>query len=581
MRWLANRSTATKLLSAFAVLSAVVGVVGWMGIDGLDQVNHMLDNLFERDMQGLAFAQKAALDNAGGRIALRNAFIVDDKAGIEAARASFEAAAAGFEKDMAALQKTLVLEEAKAKAAEAIKLHGEYLSIVRPAFAMLERSEVGPAKEAYRRGGPPGDATRLALESIVASKESLGKKAFDESNDIASALRKKMLALAIGAAAAALLMGYFLSQMIAGPLRKAVGALKRVAEGDFTSRLDIDTTDEVGAMAQALNVAVDQMRGALSGVQTVAGDVSSAAQQLSAAAESIASGAQEQASSLEETAASLEEITSTVKQNADSAAQANQLAGAAREVADKGGTVVEAAVTAMGGITDASRRIADIITTIDEIAFQTNLLALNAAVEAARAGEQGRGFAVVASEVRTLAQRSATAAKEIKGLIGDATRKVEDGSKQVTESGAALREIVQSVKRVSDIVGEIAAASKEQATGIEQVGTAVAQVDQVTQANASQTEEMTATAETLSGQAGKLQELLGRFQLGNQHSAMGLGPGVIQPPSSPSAPRKLEHAARKPAHKPAAKVAREKPTLHMEPEPAFASAAAGDGFKEF
>jgi methyl-accepting chemotaxis protein len=234
---------------------------------------------------------------------------------------------------------------------------------------------------------------------------------------------------------------------------------------------------------------------------------------LAAAAEELSSGTQEQASSQEETSSSLQELSTAVKQNADNARQASQLASGARDAADKGGVVVNSAVAAMSEINAASKRIADIITAIDEIAFQTNLLALNAAVEAARAGEQGRGFAVVASEVRNLAQRSATAAKEIKALIQDSVRKVDAGSELVNQSGQTLTEIVASVKRVTDIVGEIAAASHQQAVGIEQVTKAMAQMDQVTQTNAAQTEELSSTSQTLASHASQMQALVGRFVL--------------------------------------------------------------------
>jgi methyl-accepting chemotaxis protein len=214
----------------------------------------------------------------------------------------------------------------------------------------------------------------------------------------------------------------------------------------------------------------------------------------------------------------LEEITGTVKQNADNAKQADQLAMGSRDVAERGGQVVDTAVTAMGEINESSKKIADIITTIDEIAFQTNLLALNAAVEAARAGEQGRGFAVVASEVRNLAQRSATAAKEIKTLIQDSVSKVESGSELVTKSGETLGEIVSSVKRVTDIVGEIAAASQEQSSGIDQVNRAVTQMDRVVQTNAAQSQELSSTARSLTAQAEQLQALVARFKLAHEHA---------------------------------------------------------------
>jgi PAS domain S-box-containing protein len=286
-----------------------------------------------------------------------------------------------------------------------------------------------------------------------------------------------------------------------------------VADGSFDIEIPDLGQDAIGQVASALQQAVNSMQSALTEVREVSETVSTAAAQLTEVSREITAGAQSQASSLEETASSLEEITSTVKQNSDNAQQARQLANGSRDIAEKGGSVVNDAVQAMGEINQSSKKIADIITTIDEIAFQTNLLALNAAVEAARAGEQGRGFAVVAAEVRNLAQRSASAAKEIKNLIQDSVRKVENGTDLVNKSGQTLSEIVNSVKRVTDIVSEIAAASKEQLTGVEQVNKAVSQMDRVTQANASQTEEMSGTASSLLSHAVQLSELVGRFRL--------------------------------------------------------------------
>ena len=294
---------------------------------------------------------------------------------------------------------------------------------------------------------------------------------------------------------------------------KVLVAVNAVAEGKFDITIPDLGDDAVGQVAKALTSAVSSIGKALLEVRGVSETVASAACQMSAASTEISRGAQNQASSMEETATSLEEITSTVKQNTDNAQQARQLANGSRDVAEHGGAVVGEAVKAMGEINQASARISDIISTIDEIAFQTNLLALNAAVEAARAGEQGRGFAVVASEVRNLAQRSALAAKEIKTLIQDSVRKVENGTSLVNQSGKTLEEIVNSVKRVTDIVAEIAAASREQLTGIEQVNKAVAQMDRVTQSNASQTEEMAGTSESLSANSQQLRELVSQFQL--------------------------------------------------------------------
>jgi methyl-accepting chemotaxis protein len=321
----------------------------------------------------------------------------------------------------------------------------------------------------------------------------------------------------IAAAVLALALGSFLAFVIARgfarPLIKAVAALEKVAAGDLTAAIDVHSHDEIGRMAAALNTAVQRLNATMRQVSASASETTSSSSQLSAASEAIASGAQQQAASIEETSASLEQITGTAHNTADNARQASQLAAASATSAQEGREVVAKAIAAMAEIDASSKKISDIISTIDEIAFQTNLLAVNAAVEAARAGEEGRGFAVVASEVRSLAQRSAVAAKEIKGLIQDSVRKVEAGSSLVTRSGETLLGIVNSVKRVTDIVSEIAAASAEQSSGIEQVNKAMTQMDQVTQSNSAQTEELSATAESLSDQAVQLLELINRFRL--------------------------------------------------------------------
>ncbi|MGH8318975.1 MAG: methyl-accepting chemotaxis protein, partial [Steroidobacteraceae bacterium] len=293
------------------------------------------------------------------------------------------------------------------------------------------------------------------------------------------------------------------------------GMLSAVVAGDLVRRIDLaGKTGFFEAMSRGVDQLADNMAEVVSRVKGVAAEVHRGAGEISAGNANLSQRTEEQSSSLEETASSMEEMTTTVKQNADNAAQANQLALAAREQAEKGGTVVSKAVAAMTGINEASKKIADIIGVINDIAFQTNLLALNAAVEAARAGEQGRGFAVVASEVRSLAGRSATAAKEIKELIQDSVRKVEDGSVLVNQSGQTLEKIVASVKKVSDIVAEIAAASREQSTGIEQVNRAIMQMDELTQQNAALVEEATASSQAMAEQVRGLNEMLARFQVG-------------------------------------------------------------------
>ncbi|HYP71034.1 MAG TPA: methyl-accepting chemotaxis protein [Variovorax sp.] len=306
---------------------------------------------------------------------------------------------------------------------------------------------------------------------------------------------------------------WWLAIGITRPLRQALVVAQTVASGDLTSNIRSNASDETGQLLQALQAMNGSLTAIVADVRAGTETIAAASGQIATGNQDLSSRTEQQASSLEQTAASMEQLTSTVKQNADNALQANQLAMSAAEVAVRGGEVVGQVVQTMGGIDASSRKIVDIIGVIDGIAFQTNILALNAAVEAARAGEQGRGFAVVASEVRNLAQRSASAAKEIKTLIGESVEKVQEGSCQVADAGRTMEQIVESVKRVTHIMSEITAASREQTSGIEQINQAITQMDQVTQQNAALVEEAAAAASSLQGQAGQLTDAVGIFKL--------------------------------------------------------------------
>ncbi len=307
--------------------------------------------------------------------------------------------------------------------------------------------------------------------------------------------------------------------IVTTPIVHASDLLKIITRGDLSTPLFEDDGDEISWLYNSFCVMQNKLTEVIAGIRNGANEVSSAAEQVSQGNADLSQRTQEQASSLEEIASSMEEMIGTVNQNSENAQQANQLAIAARDEAQHGDQIVAQAIIAMGDINSSSKQIADIISVIDEIAFQTNLLALNAAVEAARAGEQGRGFAVVASEVRNLAGRSATAAKEIKGLIKVSVAKVEEGSKLVDESGEALEKILGSVKKVSDIISEIAAASQEQSDGIVQVNRALMQMDEMTQQNASLVEEAAAASEAMGAQAEELTSLVSYFKLGKHDVA--------------------------------------------------------------
>jgi methyl-accepting chemotaxis protein len=353
-------------------------------------------------------------------------------------------------------------------------------------------------------------------------------------------------------------------------------------ENDLRHRIPLEgKTGEIAQLCEGVNGLLDTM-------SSIVGEVAETAQTLTTAAREIATGntdlsqrTEEQAASLEETAASMEELTATVRQNAENAQQANKLASSASDVAVKGGSVVAEVVTTMDGITQASRKIADIIGVIDEIAFQTNILALNAAVEAARAGDQGRGFAVVAAEVRNLAQRSANAAKEIKGLISDSVSKVESGSRLVDTAGKTMEEIVQSVKRVTDIMAEISAASQEQRAGIEQVNNAVTQMDQVTQQNAALVEEAAAAAKSMEDQTGAMAEMVGQFMLSDEFQRGQAAPvkGGIKPTGNPVVDRSLRTLKSSPSTVRAARPPAEADHARQQPaaEPAVRRKAVGAG----
>jgi methyl-accepting chemotaxis protein len=442
----------------------------------------------------------------------------------------------------------------------AAKVNDKLKADDRAGAAQAMRSEVDPAINKLR------DTLKDHVDAVLATEATFAKERRAEASVamvaiIASVLLGMLASFALGIAAI---------RSISRPLNEATRFADRIADGDLSdAAVDTAGRDETARLLQGLVRMRTQLRQLVSQVQGTTDGVRTASAEVAKGNADLGTRTEQTASNLQATASSVERLTSTVKQTADSARTANQLANSAAEVASRGGTMVEQVVTTMGDIQTASRKIADIIGTIDGIAFQTNILALNAAVEAARAGEEGRGFAVVAGEVRSLASRSAEAAREIKALIGASVEKVESGTQLVGEAGKTMAEIVSSVNRVNDMIGEITAAASEQSDGIGQVHGSIASLDQMTQQNAALVEQSAAAAESLRDQAGKLADVVSKFQLhgspvaatGFTHSTLdtvkaaaraeapGFEPSRFEVPAKPAKPVKPAKAANKPAVK--------------------------------
>ena len=419
------------------------------------------------------------------------------------------------------------------------------------------------------------DAVKLlygdSQKSFIAMAETIGKlgkinsagaaDAFKESQATYGSARGIIMGVLALSIVVAVALALWVTRLITVPVGQAVQATREIADGNLGVQLQVRSKDETGQLLQALTDMRDKLASVVSGVRRNAESVATASAQIASGNNDLSARTEEQASALEQTAASMEQLGSTVRQNADNARQANQLALSASTVAQQGGDVVAQVVDTMRGINDSSKKIADIISVIDGIAFQTNILALNAAVEAARAGEQGRGFAVVAGEVRNLAQRSAEAAKEIKGLITASVERVEQGTHLVDKAGETMTEVVASIRRVTDIMGEISAASQEQSQGVAQVGEAVTQMDQATQQNAALVEESAAAADSLKGQAQELVGAVAVFKLSPQQP----GARVVAPPAPVAAAARFAPAARR-------HVAAAAPSAKAKPMPAAAPA---------
>lgn len=447
---------------------------------------------------------------------------------------------------------------------EALSAFNEYVQISAKIGNFAKENNTAAALALLRSDSSKANKKlRDMVDKIVDDHVSGGQKAFAESSLTYKSAQTWVVIVIVAAIVVGLILATWLARMVSTPLQEAVELAESIAHGDLTKTIVPSSTCETGQLIQALSEMNTSLLQVVSEVRAGTDQINDAATAIANGNMDLSQRTEEQASSLEETASSMEEITSTIKHNSDNARQANILSQSATAVAEKGGSVVSEVVATMTSINESSRKIVDIISVIDGIAFQTNILALNAAVEAARAGEQGRGFAVVASEVRSLAQRSASAAKEIKELINDSVEKVGQGSRLVDSAGSTMQEVVQSVKRVSDMISEITAAGQEQSTGVDQINNAIMQMDSVTQQNAALVEEAAAAAATMQEQAENLVKVVSVFKIDNSFSAP-----KPRPATRTSAPTK------RPTPVAAARI-------KAQPAKATAEAEAGQDWEEF
>ena len=523
-----------RLSGAFLMVALLGGAIGAFGVWAMARINDMNTELYDVELRGLTAIKDANLQLVYAGRARNSYLAATSEREREAIRQQFDTAvskldalrerAHGYfhtEEGRRMLVSFKQMEDAWRRDADAFFNEAARLPLMQkdPRAAEIEKQLIASS-----------EMLDALMAKLARNKENATAQSVQAGSDLYARTRDIMVALSFGGVALGILLGWLMTRGIVGPLGQAVNAARQVAAGDLTGDIRVLSRDETGDLMTALKDMND-------GLACIVRDVRDGCEGIAAASSEIAQGnadlsqrTEAQAASLEETAASMEQLTSTVQLNANHASQAEQLVTRASSVATRGGEEVDGVVRTMEAIAESSRRIADITNVIDGIAFQTNILALNAAVEAARAGAQGRGFAVVAGEVRTLAQRSAVAAKEINALINESVSRVEDGTRQADEAGRTMREVVESVHRTVTLVREIAGASVEQSTGIGQVNQAVAQMDDVTQQNAALVEQAAAAAVSMREQSGRLAQQVRRFKVHAEAVPVGPAGAGATPP---------------------------------------------------
>ncbi len=545
---LSNLPIGTRLALGFSILIGAAVTIAVVARIGLAEVQRDFKLLTEDRLVKVERIEHVKENVGHIATSVRNIVLLDDEAATRAEADAIRQAREHNGSALAALDKSITSDKGRALLEAVNATRAPYNDAVQQVSELgLQGQDAAAIDLMVKTLKPAQERYFVALDKLIDYQRELMKASAVETATTVSQVGLLLLLVAGGSALVGAALAWAITRSITQPMAQAVAIARTVAAGDLRSHIEVTRADEAGQLLAALKDMNDALLRTVTQVRGNAESVATASSEIAQGNTDLSQRTEEQASNLQQTAASMEQLTATVKQNAETARQAEQLASHASRSAAEGGQVVGRVVATMNDISESSRRIGDIIGTIDGIAFQTNILALNAAVEAARAGDQGRGFAVVAGEVRTLAQRSAEAAREIKSLIGASVERVEAGSALVNDAGRTMQDIVGQVKRVSDLIGEISAASVEQTQGIGQVGDAVTQLDQVTQQNAALVEESAAAAESLRLQAVQLNDAVSIFQVPGSAAAV---------PASAAAPRTPARDTRVPASRaPAASTA--------------------------